>query len=106
MINTLKRIFGLGNPTDFARLVKDGAMIIDVRSPGEFAGGNIKGAINLPVDQLPNQLSKLSDKNRAIITCCASGMRSGIARKILKSNGYSNVFNGGGWHSLQTKLKS
>lgn len=105
MINILKKIFGLGPSTDYAHLVKKGAIILDVRSKGEFAGGHIKGSVNISVDTLRNNLSKLKDKNQPIITCCASGMRSASAKSILKSNGYTNVYNGGGWSSLQSKLK-
>lgn len=103
-MNFLKNIFGSSTSPDFAQLVKDGAVILDVRSPSEFAGGHIKGAINIPVDALASNLSKLKDKNKAIITCCASGMRSSAAKSILSSNGYANVFNGGGWSSLSAKL--
>lgn len=105
MINILKKIFGLGPSTDYADLVKKGAIILDVRSKGEFAGGHIKGSVNISVDTLRNNLSKLKDKTQPIITCCASGMRSASAKSILKSNGYTNVYNGGGWSSLQSKLK-
>ena len=104
MINTLKKIFGFGPGVNYAELVKEGAIILDVRSKGEFAGGHIKGAINISVDTLRNNLSKLKDKNQPIITCCASGMRSASAKSILKSNGYTQVYNGGGWGSLQSKL--
>ena len=100
MIQAIKNMLGLGAKVDLAQLVKDGAIIVDVRSKGEYAGGNIKGSINIPVDQLSNNLAKLKDKNKTIITCCASGMRSASAKSILKSNGYSNVHNGGGWMSL------
>ena len=104
MINTLKKIFGFGPGVNYAELVKNGDIILDVRSKGEFAGGHIKGAINISVDTLRNNLSKLKDKNQPIITCCASGMRSASAKSILKSNGYTQVYNGGGWGSLQSKL--
>ncbi|MBP6551103.1 MAG: rhodanese-like domain-containing protein [Flavobacterium sp.] len=104
MINTLKKIFGFGPGVNYGELVKEGAIILDVRSKGEFAGGHIKGAINISVDTLRNNLSKLKDKNQPIITCCASGMRSASAKSILKSNGYTQVYNGGGWGSLQSKL--
>ena len=104
MINTLKKIFGFGPGVNYSELVKEGAIILDVRSKGEFAGGHIKGAVNISVDTLRNNLSKLKDKNQPIITCCASGMRSASAKSILKSNGYTSVHNGGGWSSLQSKL--
>jgi phage shock protein E len=77
---------------------------LDVRSKGEYAGGHIKGSMNIPVDQLSGNLSKLNDKNKPIITCCASGMRSASAKSILKSNGYTEVHNGGSWYSLKNKI--
>lgn len=105
MIETLKKLLGMGPQTDYSALVKKGAIIIDVRSKGEYAGGHIKGSINIPLDQLQSNLSKLKDKNKPIITCCASGMRSASAKAILKSNGYTDVYNGGGWAGLQAKLR-
>lgn len=100
----LKKILGLGPKTDYSELIKKGAIILDVRSKGEFAGGHVKNAINIPVDQLDNNLSKLKDKNKCIICCCASGMRSGSAKRILEAKGYNVVFNAGSWYSLQNKL--
>jgi rhodanese-related sulfurtransferase len=104
MINTIKKILGIGKKVDYTQLLQEGAIILDVRSKGEFEGGHIKGALNIPVDQLRNNFSKLKDKNKPIITCCASGMRSASAKSILISGGYTSVFNGGGWSSLQNKL--
>ncbi len=104
MINTLKNLFGMGVKTDYAQLVKQGAVILDVRTKGEFDGGHIKGALNIPVDQLRNNLNKLKDKSKPIITCCASGMRSASAKALLKASGYAEVYNGGGWNSLQGRL--
>lgn len=105
MINALKNILGLGPKVDLAEIAKQGAIILDVRSKGEYAGGHIRGSVNISVDTLSSNLSKLKDKNKPIITCCASGMRSASAKSILTSNGYTQVYNGGGWHSLQNKLK-
>lgn len=104
MINTLKKIFGFGPSVNYAELVKEGAIILDVRSKGEYAGGHIKGSVNISVDTLKNNLSQLKNKNNAIITCCASGMRSASAKSILLANGYTKVYNGGGWSSLKNKL--
>ena len=103
MIGILKKIFGGGPKIDFALLKANGAIIIDVRSPGEFASGHIKGAVNIPLNNIANGISKYK-KDATIITCCASGMRSASAKSILVSKGYNNVFNGGGWSSLQNKL--
>lgn len=104
MLATIKKLMGFGPKADFAELVSQGAVILDVRSKGEYAGGHIKGSINIPVDQLSGNLNKLKDKNKVIITCCASGMRSASAKGILTSNGFTNVYNGGGWQSLKYKI--
>jgi phage shock protein E len=104
MINIFKKIFSFGSQIDYAGLVKLGAIIIDVRSAGEFSGGHINGSINIPVDRLNYDLRKLKDKNKVIITCCASGMRSASAKNILISKGYTEVHNGGRWMSLQNKI--
>ena len=103
MINLLKNLFGLGTPTDFAKLVAEGAIVIDVRSSGEYSGGHIKGSINIPLGNLTQNLSTLK-KDKPIITCCASGMRSASAKNVLVSNGFSQVYNGGGWSRLQSKI--
>ena len=103
MINLLKNLFGLGTPTDFAKLVAEGATVIDVRSSGEYSGGHIKGSINIPLGNLTQNLSTLK-KDKPIITCCASGMRSASAKNVLVSNGFSQVYNGGGWSGLQSKI--
>lgn len=104
MLNTLKQLLGFGPKTDYAALKRNGAIILDVRSKSEFAGGHIKNSINIPVDVLPQHLNKLKNKNTPIITCCATGNRSGMAKRILKSKGYDQVYNGGGWRSLNNKI--
>jgi len=104
MFDILKDLFST-EKTDYAKLIKEGAVILDVRSKNEYSAGHIKGSINIPVELLGDNLSRLNDKNKTVITCCASGMRSASAKSILRSNGYSNVHNGGGWHSLNSKLK-
>ncbi|MDQ0477828.1 MULTISPECIES: rhodanese-like domain-containing protein [Chryseobacterium] len=103
MLDTINQLFGF-NKTDYADLIKNGAVIVDVRSKEEFAGGHIKNSINIPVDQLLKNLSRLKDKNKTIITCCASGMRSASAKTLLVKNGYTDVHNGGGWASLNSKI--
>lgn len=104
MLDKIKS-FLLGGPSvDYADLVKNGALIIDVRSKGEYASGHIKDSINISLDQLEKNLSKIKNKDKTIITCCASGMRSASAKSILLSNGYKNVHNGGGWNSLKNKI--
>ena len=80
-----------------------GAIIIDVRTASEYQQGAIKGSKNMPLQTISSKISEIKKLNKPVITCCASGMRSGSAASILKSNGIEAV-NGGGWMSLQTKL--
>lgn len=103
MIEAIKKLLGI-KTTDYAQLVKEGAIILDVRTSGEFATGHIKGSLNIPVDKLSQNLGKLKDKNKPVITCCASGMRSASAKNILQFNGFVNVYNGGAWHRLNMKI--
>jgi len=104
MFESIKKMLGFGPSIDYAALVKQCAIILDVRTKGEYNGGHIKGSINISVDQLTNNLNRLPDRQKPIITCCASGMRSSSAKNLLKSKGYSQVYNGGSWAGLQSKL--
>ncbi len=89
--------------TDYKELVKQGAVIVDVRTKGEYQQGHIKGSLNIPLNNLPRQLNKLK-KDVPVIACCASGMRSSQAKSFLKSNGFSEVHNGGSWTSLNNRI--
>jgi rhodanese-related sulfurtransferase len=98
----LSNLFGFKS-VDYKFLLQNGAVIIDVRSPQEFKGGNISGSLNIPLPELKRSLNKIS-REKVVITCCASGIRSASAKSILKSAGYPEVHNGGGWMSLNSKL--
>lgn len=101
MIQAIKNILGIGPKVDIGELIANGAVIVDVRSKGEYAGGHVKGSMNIPLDQLSGHTKKFKSKDQAIITCCASGMRSGSAKGMLRSMGYTNVHNGGSWMNLR-----
>lgn len=77
-------------------LRKQGAILIDVRSPGEFATGNAPGTINIPLQEMGQRLGEISS-GVPVIVGCASGTRSGMAAMILKKNGHKNVYNIGSW---------
>tara|TARA_B100001142_G_C14330329_1_gene653847 strand:- start:116 stop:466 length:351 start_codon:yes stop_codon:yes gene_type:complete len=89
---------------DYKTMLSSGGIIIDVRSEGEFYSGHIKNSLNIPLGELSSKLDQFEDKDQPIITCCASGLRSAGAAKLLSARGYTNVVNGGGWSSLQKKL--
>ena len=97
-----KRFF---DNTDYRAMLSDGGIIIDVRSEGEFYSGHIENSLNIPLGNLLSRLDQFNDKDQPIITCCASGMRSAGAAKMLLVRGYTNVVNGGGWSALERKLK-
>ena len=79
-----------------ANKVSNGPLVVDVRSAGEFSGGAYPGAVNIPLDELPNRINELGDKNRDITLYCASGARSAYGQQVLQHLGFSNVKNGGG----------
>jgi phage shock protein E len=105
MIEAIKKLLGL-KTINFAQLMEEGAIIIDVRTVSEFSYGHINGSINIPLDKLVHKISRLKSRSNPIITCCASGMRSASAKSILQSKGYTNVYNGGAWNRLNMKLHS
>jgi len=104
MIQAIKSLLGMSPKVDYKMLMQKGAIIVDVRTKSEYQNGHIKGSLNIPLDSLNSNLSKLK-KDSPVITCCASGMRSASAKSILKSNGFTDVYNGDGWSSLQSKIK-
>lgn len=100
----LLSMLGLGSKSQsIQEFTHKGAVIIDVRSPGEFQGGHIKGSKNIPLNTIGNQIDAIKKANKPVIVCCASGMRSAQAASILKSNGIE-VINGGGWQGLESKI--
>jgi rhodanese-related sulfurtransferase len=103
MLNIFKNMFSSTPATDYAELVKNGAIIVDVRTKGEFQGGHIKGSINIPLDTINSKIEELKKKNKIVITCCRSGNRSGMAKSVLERNGIE-CYNGGAWNVLQNKL--
>lgn len=80
-----------------------GAIIIDVRTTEEFKQGAITGSKNIPLQTILSKIDTIKKLNKPVITCCASGMRSGNAATILRNNGIECI-NGGSWMSLQNKL--
>ncbi|MFT5723788.1 MAG: phage shock protein E [Bacteroidia bacterium] len=88
----------LGSKLDLSEVVAKGAIILDVRTVGEFKQGHGKTSKNIPLDQVQNKIDKINGWGKPIITCCASGMRSASAASILKNHGIE-AYNGGSWQS-------
>jgi rhodanese-related sulfurtransferase len=76
---------------DARALVAAGARLLDVRTPGEFEGGHLPGALNIPLQDLQHRLGELAAKEQPIVVYCRSGNRSAQAANLLKSAGYSSI---------------
>jgi phage shock protein E len=100
MFEIFKNLFTKTDGNSLAEILADHPFLVDVRSKDEFNSGSCKGAVNIPVDQIQNQLSKFKDKKN-IVVFCRSGMRSSQAKSILERNGINNVTNGGGLTNVQ-----
>jgi len=78
--------------------IKQGAVVVDVRSPEEYRRRHLPGAINIPLSQLRAEAPRhLPDREQAVLLHCLSGGRSGMARRILKQMGYGNAHNLGSY---------
>jgi rhodanese-related sulfurtransferase len=73
--------------------------VVDVRSPEEFQGGHVAESINIPLQDIPNQIEVLKNAKKPLILCCASGNRSGQAQKFLTAQGLE-CYNGGSWMDI------
>lgn len=102
MFGIFKSLFGGG---DITNKLREGAFLVDVRTPVEFDGGHVKGSINIPLDRVALSLEKFKSKQN-IIVFCRSGNRSSQAKSILEKNGFTNVTNGGTWQSVNQQLKN
>lgn len=97
-------MLGLSDKTENIKDFMDkNAVIIDVRTVGEFREGHIKNSKNIPLDTISSKIDEIKKFNKPVIVCCRSGMRSAQANSILKNNGIESL-NGGGWQSLESKL--
>lgn len=96
----LSKIFGGGRKERVEELIAKGAVIIDVRNPGEFAARNHKGSINIPLQQIAQSMDKIKAHKKPIVVCCASGVRSAKAKSMIAKEGIE-VENAGGWRALE-----
>ena len=83
--------------------IKAGALVVDVRTPAEFAAGAYPGATNIPLAEIEQRLADFGDHKRAIVVYCRSGNRSGQAKAILEKNGFSDVTNGGALKDMPSR---
>lgn len=102
MFDFFKTLLG-GTTENLTPEVLKSGTIVDVRSPEEYSQGHVPGSINIPLQQLDRSLAKLEKLPAPIITCCASGNRSGMAVTQLQAYGI-NAINGGSWGSVNRQL--
>ena len=87
------------------KIVQDGqCTIVDVRTPGEFMGGNVAGSINIPLQEIDERIEELKNLKQPLVLCCASGARSGQAYRYLTEQGIE-CHNGGSWFSVNQYQK-
>ncbi len=90
-----------GADRDFiVKKITSGALIVDVRTPGEYEAGHYPGAVNIPLDEIDARIIEFGDVNRPIVVYCRSGNRSARAKAILEAHGFRDVTNGGGLRDM------
>ena len=80
--------------------IKQGALVVDVRTEDEFMDGAFPGAVNIPLGELQQRFAELEPKDKVIVLYCASGARSAMAARILKGAGWKDVVNAGGLYDM------
>jgi rhodanese-related sulfurtransferase len=99
MMKFLKNLLSKDNST-IERALERGAVIIDVRTPGEFSQGHIQGSKNIPLIEIKQKIKQIKEWNKPVITVCLSGSRSAAAKSALATAGIE-VYNGGSWSELK-----
>jgi phage shock protein E len=100
----LLSFLGLGGGIKNA--LRNGAIIIDVRTGTEYDRGHVPDAFNIPVDRIRANAQRLKETNKPVVLCCNTGERSGTAAQILKAKGIKKVYNGGSWENVLKILQS
>lgn len=99
MFSFINNLFGNSNNESLKEIIKNGAFLVDVRTPSEFQQGSVVGAVNIPLDRLSSEIARFKGKSN-IVVFCRSGARSSQAKGILEQNGFKNVVNGGTWQNV------
>ena len=102
---SLLSLFGFGK-SKIKDALHRGAVVIDVRTANEFDQGKVPDSINIPVDRIAINAPRIKGMNCPVIFCCASGVRSSDAVKIMKEKGLKEVYNGGSWMSVLKIVRS
>jgi phage shock protein E len=102
----LQKIMGSITGVDSSEALPPDAVLVDVRSPAEFASGHVQGALHMPLVRLLHDIGQIvPDKNTPVVVYCQSGARSASARRQMMDMGYQNVINGGGVRALAERMR-
>lgn len=100
----LDSLFGKSKSTlKVEEMLANGALVIDVRTPGEFNGGHVEGSLNYPLQGISGKVKEIKKLGKPVVLCCASGNRSGQATRILQGKGIE-CENGGSWGKVQRMM--
>ncbi len=100
----LSNIFG--GSGKIRQALRDGAVIIDLRTAYEFDQGHIPRALNIPIDRIRASIARIRDLNKPVILCCSNGTHCLEASGILRNAGITGVYNGGSWQQLLRQVQS
>ncbi|MBN9379723.1 MAG: rhodanese-like domain-containing protein [Chitinophagaceae bacterium] len=86
--------------------LRDGGVVIDLRTAYEFDQGHVPGALNIPIDRIKANIARIRDLRRPVILCCSAGAHCREGIEILRNAGITQVHNGGDWQSLWRVIKN
>lgn len=87
--------------------LRENALVIDVRTAGEFASGHLPGVTNIPLDRIKKEIPELApDRDKPILLHCLSGARSASACSELKQMGYTRVYNLGSYARAEKLIRA
>ena len=98
----LSDIFGGGGGVKQA--LREGAVVIDLRTAYEYDQGHVPHSLNIPVDRIRANIDRIRDLRKPVVLCCATGGHCWEAADILRSAGIPRVINGGAWQSVLRKI--
>ena len=96
-------LFSSGPNPEVVKMLTEGAIVLDVRSPAEFSSGHVAGSKNIPLQELGRHTKDIKAWNKPVVICCRSGARAGQALGVLQQAGVSCV-NGGGWTKVNAAV--
>lgn len=99
----LANVRGTVSPEEVRALVDAGALVVDVRTPPEYAAEHLPGAINIPLDEIASRSGELENSDSPLVLYCNSGRRSGLAVAQLRKAGFAKCVNGGGLARLRSR---